>query len=357
MGITLMDIQQVGSDMTFRAVTGYQALTLETVGAPSGEGLISVDDATSEEPSWTFNSAPFQTHTIEAAPGEETGTGYRSGFQGWADGSPRVREFQTQFSPQTFTATYGGTEVHLEIGLSGPVPGINPGIIDFTPGDEEGWVPQGETVVVTAEPQTGFGFSAWTGSLAGKPNPTTVVADAPMTAGATFDLTFSAASNPSSVEIEAAATYFLALEVDNANQPVTWTQTSGELPKGMRLESIGRITGAAMERGTFPLSFHVVDGIGLEAHVSMDLVVEDPVISIERLASPFLQSGASLDFNQRDYLDREGNVNGSYDLGDFRAFYLRNPDLPSSGDVQGIIELLVPMGDMKTGGSREEVVR
>jgi hypothetical protein len=312
---------------------------------------------TSEEPSWVFNSAPFQTHTITAASGEEAGTGYRSGFEGWADGSPRVQEFQTQFTPATFSATYGGTEVHIDIGLTGPVDGISPGFIDFTPGDDEGWVPEGETVVVMAEPQTGFGFSAWTGALEGQQNPATVVADAPMTAGATFDLTFTTVSNPPSLDIEAATNYFLALEVDNANLPVTWTHTSGEMPEGMRLDLIGRISGAAMERGTFSLGFHVVDAIGLEADVSLDLVVDDPVISIERLASPFLLTGTELDFNQKTYLDRDGNVNGSYDLGDFRIFYLRNPNLPSSGDLQGIIELLVPMGDMKSGGSGKEVVR
>jgi M6 family metalloprotease-like protein len=357
MGITLLDIQQVGSDITFRAVTGYQALTMETMGAPSGNGLISVDGITSQDPSWILNSAPFQTHTITAAPGEGTGTGYRVGFEGWADGSPRVREFQTQFSTQTFSAGYGGTEVHIDIALTSPVQGIAPGSIDFPPGDDVGWVGEGETVVVMAEPQTGFDFSTWTGALEGQPNPTTVVADAPMTAGATFDLTFTTSSNPPTQEIEAATNYFLGLEVENANIPVTWTHTSGEMPEGMRLDLLGRISGAAMERGTFPLGFHVVDAIGLEAELSLDLVVDDPVISIERLASQFLLTGPVLDFNQKNYLDKDGNVNGSYDLGDFRIFYLRNPDLPSSGDVQGIIELLVPMGDMKSGGSVKEVVR
>lgn len=357
MGITLMEIQQTGSDMTFRAVTSYQPLTLETVGSPLGRGLISVDEMTSEEAIWSLDSAPFQIHTITAAPGEETEAGYRVGFEGWADGAPRVRQFQSGFEPDTLTATYGGTEVRLDISLATPVPGITPGAIDFNPGDDEGWVGLGESVVVTALPRTGFDFQSWSGALAGQPNPTIVVADAPLTAGANFGLTFSAASNPPSLEIEAATSYFLALEVDNANLPVTWSRTSGVMPEGMRLDPTGRISGAAMEQGTFPLSFRVVDAIGLAADLSLDLVVVDPVISLERLASPFLLSGPSLDFNQRNYLDREGNVNGSYDLGDFRAFFLRNPNLPSTGDMGGIIELLVPMGDLKAGGSRKGVVR
>lgn len=353
MGITLMDIQLAGNQLSLRALTGYQPLVMRTEGSPSGKGLVSVDGVTSTDAEWTFHSAPFQAHTIMAAPGEELEPGIRIGFQGWTDGEPRVREYQTGMTGETFTATYGGREVHLDIALNGPVQDVSPGSIHFTPGDEEGWVPEGETVVLQAKPRTGFGFLEWTGILAGHPNPTVHTANAPMQAGALFDLTFSTVANPPTLEVEAATTYFLALDVQNANPPVKWTLTSGTLPQGMNLDPIGRISGAAMARGTFPLSFNVRDAIGLEAGLSMELTVVDPVISIERLASPFLLSGAPLDFNEKTYLDREGNRNGVYDLGDFRAFFLRNPNAPMTGDMQEIIELLVPMGDMRSGAGVE----
>jgi hypothetical protein len=357
MGITLMDIGITGSDVVFDAVTGFEPLTLRTQGAPESVGLISVDGTTSAEPEWVYHSAPFQTHTIEAASGVEVTPGYRVGFQGWTDGASRVRQYQTGLSGETFTATYGGMEVHVDVTVTGPLEGVSPGAIDFSPGDEEGWVPEGETVVVTAQPRTGFGFSQWTGALAGEPNPATITAESPMFAGAEFELTFSTAGNPASMEIEAATAYSLVLEAENANLPLNWALTSGELPEGMVLDPMGRIAGAAMARGTFPLTLHVVDAIGLEGDASLDLVVTDPVISIERLASPFLLSGTGLDLNQRTYLDRSGNVNGAYDLGDFRAFFLRNQDLPRTGDEQGIIELLIPMGDLATMGKAKEVIR
>jgi hypothetical protein len=148
MGITLLDIQSAGEDMRFRAVVGYQPLSLRTEGSPSGKGLISVDGVTSEAPEWIFESAPFQEHSISAAPGEELETGIRVGFAGWTDGAPRVREYQTGLFPDSFTATYGGREVHLDISLASPVEGIPPGAIAFSPGDEEGWVPEGESAVV-----------------------------------------------------------------------------------------------------------------------------------------------------------------------------------------------------------------
>jgi M6 family metalloprotease-like protein len=361
MGATLLEIRHAADEMEIRAVTGYQPLTFRTEGAPSGRGLVSVDGVTSEEAEWIFGAAPFQTVTISAGPGEKIEAGIRLGFEGWTDGGPRVREYETGLVGDTFTAVYGGREVHLDISLFGPVEGISPGSVAFSPGDEGGWVQEGETVLLSAEPRIGFGFVEWTGLLAGRPNPTTLLADRPLEAGAVFDLTFSTASNPGSLEIRAATTHFLTLAVDNANPPVDWTLVSGPLPEGMALDPIGRITGAAMERGTFPLLFHVRDGIGLEADLSLDLVVLDPEISIERLASPFLLSGASLDLSQKTYLDREGNRNGAYDLGDFRAFFLRNPDLPMSGDMRGIIELLVPLGggfvDQTDGDVGREVAR
>jgi len=350
MGVTLLDIQQVGSDMAFHAVVGYEPLTLRTEGSPSGKGLIDVDGVTSGQAEWVFESAPFQTHTITAASGEEIGPGIRVGFQGWADGASRVREYRTGLSGETFTAAYGSREVHLDIALSSPVEGIVPGTVAFTPGDEEGWVSEGATVTLQAQPRTGFGFVEWTGLLAGNPNPTTLTADAPLQAGAQFEKTFSAASNPASLEIGAATTHFLTLVVENANPPVTWSLASGPLPDGMTLDAIGGIVGAAMERGSFPLTFHVRDAIGLEADLSMELVVVDPEIPVERLGSPFLLSGGLLQINEKTYLDREGNRNGAYDLGDFRAYFLRNPDLPLTGDAREIIELLVPMGDLKGRG-------
>jgi len=359
MGITLMDIQVAGSDIILDALTGFMPLTLRTEGAPGSVGQIFVDGTTSQDPEWIYDSAPFQTHTILATSGVEVEPGYRVGFQGWTDGSPRTREYQTGLMGETLTATYGGMEVRLAVSVTGPEANITPGSIGFEPGDEEGWVPQGETVVVTAQPRTGFGFREWAGVLAGQPNPATLTLGAPRDAGARFDLTFTTAANPSTMEIEAATSYFLALQVDNANTPVTWSLAAGELPEGMFLDPAGRISGAALERGEFPVSFHVVDAIGLEGDASLELVVTDPLISVERLASPFLLTGPALDFNQKTFLDRSGNANNGYDLGDFRAFYLRNPNLPASGDAQDIIELLVPMGDLgpSGSGSGKEVVR
>ncbi len=101
-----------------------------------------------------------------------------------------------------------------------------------------------------------------------------------------------------------------------------------------------------------------MDAIGLQAFLPLTLVVGDPDIPLDALASAFLLSGPPLNANTRTYLDNEGNRNNAYDLGDFRAYVLRNPDLRAFGEVETLVEILVPMGDMKRpppgGGVRRE---
>jgi hypothetical protein len=108
------------------------------------------------------------------------------------------------------------------------------------------------------------------------------------------------------------------------------------------------------------VTLRVTDAIGLEAGANLTLVVEDPSVPVQDLTSPFLLTGGPLDSNLRLYLDGEGNRNGAYDLGDFRAYVLRNPGLSATGQFQSFVELTVPLGDLKGSapggeGGREEL--
>ena len=68
---------------------------------------------------------------------------------------------------------------------------------------------------------------------------------------------------------------------------------------------------------------------------------------MDALASAFLHSGPFLNADTRKYLDNAGNQNNAYDLGDLRAYVLRNPNLQGLSDLSALIELTVPMGDIK----------
>lgn len=350
MGITLLDIAQVGQDMEFRTLTRYQVLTLLTEGSPTGVGLVSVDGSEGVDDPWQVNSAPFQHHVLEAAPGEVVEEGVRVPFQGWTDGAPRVREYTTQLEDATFTATYGGLEYLLEVTAESPAAGIVPGSIAFDGGDGTGWVPEGETVTVTATARTGFAFEEWTGGLAGLPNPASVTPLAPIQSEAWFNVIFSAESNPSRVELEGGTPHSLVLGVENANLPVLWTLSTGILPEDMILAGTGSIAGTPLARGEFSLTLRALDAIGLQAFLPLTLVVDDPQIPAAMLGSALLLKGPDLSVSTQVYLDRAGNVNDTYDLGDFRAYVLRNPNIASytSAQMDGRpVEIFVPLGDMK----------
>ena len=96
------------------------------------------------------------------------------------------------------------------------------------------------------------------------------------------------------------------------------------------------------------MTLRAVDAIGLQAFLPLTLSVGDPELPVDALASAFLHTGPPLSANVRTYLDNEGNNNDAYDLGDLRAYVLRNPNLPASGPLEDLVRLLVPMGDIKT---------
>lgn len=336
-GITLLDIERVGQDISLRALTRFTHITLRSEGDGGAGGLFTVDGATVSEPAPTYSAAPFEPHSVEAAAGEEIGEGIRNPFLEWTDdaSAPRVRTVDTPVEDATFTARYGGREIQLAVALTGGVSGILPGSIVSDPPTEDLWFPEGTTVSLLAVARGGFDFLEWTGALAGQPNPATVTMDAPVQAGASFELTY--ALPDATLPIEAALRLDESLEPVNGNAPYTWTLLAGALPEGVGLDESGHLMGSAQETGTFPLELRVRDAIGLTADGTITLLVQAPLIPVLQLASPFLLAGPALTAEQKAFLDRQGNQDLNYDLGDFRAWVLANPGLPLSAAARALL--------------------
>jgi hypothetical protein len=203
-------------------------------------------------------------------------------------------------------------------------------------------------VTVTASPRTGFEFLEWVGAFQGLTNPATVTSTGPLHSDAVFAVTFSTESNPSNVGLAGGVSHTLTLSVENANLPVQWGLFSGTLPPVMNLDAAGSIQGTPLVRGEFFMTLRVMDAIGLQAFLPLALLVEDPEIPVNALASAFLLVGPPLDANMRTFLDNEGNRNSAYDLGDLRAYVLRNPGLQAFGQFESSVEILVPMGNIRT---------
>ncbi|MFW6200799.1 MAG: M6 family metalloprotease domain-containing protein [Gemmatimonadota bacterium] len=327
-GVTLTAIRESGSVLALDLESTYHAITLETGGTGSSSGEFLVDGGGGFTPPARLLSAAFQLHEIEAPPGRTTAPGVRDGFQGWADGPPCfVREFTTALSDSVLVASYGGSDVLLDVDVSGPEAGIEPGGVSFDPGCG-GWVPQGATVAVEAVARTGFEFLRWEGDFAGRENPFLVDAGGPLQGGAVFDVIYSVASNPERVDLLAGTESEIVLQAANGNPPVRWSIVEGELPPGLVLAAHGSLGGVALEDGSYPLILVAEDAIGLQAELVLEVTVEEPVLGLRSLAAPFLGGGDPPTSAQQAYLDWSGNRNDGYDVGDFRAYLQTHPDAP-----------------------------
>jgi hypothetical protein len=179
------------------------------------------------------------------------------------------------------------------------------------------WFVEGQDVEVRVEPRTGFAFSAWTGDLAGASNPAFVTMAAPVFAGATLTSVY--AVPDAALTAAAAAPQSLPLAAVNANPPLAWSLVAGALPEGMSLRNAGTLEGTPLETGLFRLTVRARDAIGLTAEGEVTLDVMPAGITLERAVGPFLLGGPLTDA-EAAVLDRNGNGDGRYDLGDFRAW-------------------------------------
>jgi hypothetical protein len=279
-------------------------------------------------------SPPFTSRTLEAAIGEIVQPGERRPFVEWSDApsAPRTRVVVTPVVDTDFEATFGGIQYQLAIPMSGGINGVAPGVITTTPASSDLWFTPNTVIDLSIASRTGFSFLDWTDALAGRGNPTTVTLDAPVFGGADFELTYAVADV--SLPIPAAVAQDVQLTAANGNSPILWSVVAGSLPPGIHLSELGRVSGAANATGSFPVTVEATDGIGLTDQASIDFQVADPALPIEGLAERFLLSGPALDHLQEAYVDHQGNGNGAYDLGDFRAWVLAHPSLPLSASVE-----------------------
>ncbi len=341
LGATLTGIEVLGAaphDVRFRLNTQLPMVTLEAEQSGAAINLpgFEVDGATYSGTPITFPSAPFQSHEVTAAAGIPLGPDIRISFHEWLDGAPRSRVITTQFSDHTHVAKYQDEEIRLTVLSNDPAQGIPPGSFIADPGgvEPEGddfWFPQGTPVSVLAAPRTGFTFRDWVGLASPLDNPTLIILDESVELHANFDLVYGLTPVPGSVDIEAAAPQQIALEVSQGNDPVTWSIESGLLPPGLELMTgTGVISGLATQLGQFEVDVLATDGIGLEARASLVFRVLRPNLSVADLISPFVSLESELTAAQSGFLDSAGNSDGGYDIGDFRAFLLENPDLPQT---------------------------
>lgn len=348
-GVTITDIAEEGERVGFGVLLRYQSVRLRSrgdLGSTTGP-LFTVDGVAVGGTEAVVRSAPYQRHTIEAVAGAPLADGVRRGFAGWGDafGSSRIRSWSTGLEDAELEAVYGGPrEMRFGATFEGGRYNVVPGKIVTTPPSPDLWFPEGTTVAFHAQAITGFEFREWGGVLQGSPNPAVLLMDQPRDATAVFDYVFAIGANLK-VSVPAATPRDIVLEARNSNPPTTWTLLEGTLPDGMLFQRSGKLIGQAVATGTFPLRLAVTDALGLQASGTVTLEVTVPVFPVAALTAPFLRQPQTLTATQLRYLDRAGNDDGGYDLGDFRAYILANPNAPPTAQAVSDGPLVVPVVD------------
>lgn len=321
-GLTVQAIRPAGSNMEMDVLTRFSRVTLVADGW-NGTGTVFGVDGASQPSGGGFDAAPFIRSSVEAAAGEALEPGVRRPFARWADGlSSRLRTLEVPARDTTITAVYEGREIQLGVTLESDAGSVVPATLRTFPPSPDLWFVEDPDVAIEVEvqPRTGFSFVGWTGDLAGATNPAFVAMTSPVFAGATLETVY--AVPPASFMAPAAAPRSLDLEVVNGTEPVAWSLVGGTLPEGMDLRTTGTVEGVPLETGSFTVTVRARDAIGLTAEGEVTIEVGAAAIATERAAGPFLL-GPRLTDAEADYLDREGNADGSYDLGDFRAWVTR----------------------------------
>lgn len=321
-GLTVLDIEPpTGSTVGFSLLTRFSAVTLVADGSDGTTDLFTVDGAAPRASGETFTAAPFSTRTVEAAAGELLEPGLRRPFERWLDGTTdRSRPVEIPLDDMTLTAMYDddAREVRLEVDLDGGAGGIVPAVVESFPTSSDLWFQENQEVSVEVKPRAGFSFTEWTGALEGEDNPAFVTMNEPVVAGAALETIYEVPAM--SFTPVAARDESIDLLAMNATEPVRWSLVEGELPEGLSVRSGGVVSGAALETGTFTVTVRARDAIGLTAEGEVTLEVRPAEIPPARAAAHFLGTGESLSEAEARFLDRRGNGNGRYDLGDFRSW-------------------------------------
>ena len=256
-------------------------------------------------------------------------------FQSWSDGGARTHSVTVDATPDTFTANLD-TEYRLRA-VSGPGGGVTSSAdLDV---DGMTWLMPGTAVQVVAAADPGYAFVSWSGDTTA----ITTTLDLSMAKPYTLEAVFGPPLAIQSDALDAGtmgAHYADTLTAAGGDGSFTWSWVGGDaLPAGLVLEpASGAIRGVPEESGNYRVIFEAVSG-ALTAEATVTLAVSRPSLLLDEVVGQLLGPVNPLDRDELRYLDLIGNQDGTFDIGDFRA-YLQE---------QGLVAELA--GDFLKGGA------
>ncbi len=159
-------------------VANFNVSTVQATVQTNPSGRTFTVDGTSYSAAQTFSWTPGSSHTISTTSTQSGATGTQYVWSGWSDGAA-ISHTVAPTSATTYTANFT-TQYLLTMG-AGAGGTVSP---------PSGYFTSGQSVNISASPNTGFTFSSWTGSgsgsFTGSTSPSSVTMSGPITETANF---------------------------------------------------------------------------------------------------------------------------------------------------------------------------
>src|SRR5207253_4829275 len=111
----------------------------------------------------------------------------------------------------------------------------------------------------------------------------------------------------------------------------TWAVDSGTPPPQVLLSpSLGSLSGAPSDTGTFTFKVRVTDG-AQTARGTLTLQVTEPTLTLQQVLDLGFQGPAPESDDRRRYLDLQGNRDGTFDIGDVARWLARTGNNAAPG--------------------------
>ena len=309
-GVAIDSIRQLVTDHTMAFRLRFGALT---VARASDTGAVIQFDASNFNVFRDLLEAG-SSHTIgfsdnQVAPNGRT----RWHFVSWSDGFAMSHTITGSLSGTTYTATVR-RDFKL-IATSSGTGSITPDTMVNLAGD---FIPENRPVKLTPIP-SGNQFCGWTGDSTTTDSVITVPMQRPYTLTASFGTGATITSGGARPAGIMGATYADTLQISGGGGVTVWSLISGALPLGVTLSTAGVVSGFPRQTGNFSYTARVTS-CGTVSR-AFTLSITAPTLATSDVVAELLGPTAPLNADQVRYLDFIGNNNGSFDVGDFLAWF------------------------------------
>jgi immune inhibitor A len=316
--ITLNGDKSIDFDVNYNTVDEFITTNI-------GAGTEVIVDGTNEPAphsvTWTYPSL----HSI-SVPSPQGDSLTRYVFLSWSDGGALTHSVTMDVTPDTFVATLQMEHrVRATADVTGSVFG-SPGL------DVNGkaWLLPTDSIVLTAVPIPSYFFVEWSGDTTSVSDSLVLHMTKPYTVQAVFGLQVAISSDT------------LGAGMMGATYLYVWTHVGGDpVPAGLTINSTsGVMTGVPEEDGDFTLIYEARSG-ALSDTDTLYVSISRPSLTLESVINHLISPVATLTPDEARYVDIIGNNDGTFDVGDFRAF------LQDAGIIADLVpaELLKPKND------------